>query len=92
MYHRLEDRIKSHVLLCWLALLLIRVAETRTVSTWSHIRKELQRIHLGVFKGVNGEIHQRTELTKEQKEIFKSVKVSEPPMFHKVIADQGVGY
>ena len=28
VYHRREDRIRSHVLLCWLALLLIRVAET----------------------------------------------------------------
>ena len=27
VYHRLEDRIRAHVLLCWLALLLIRVAE-----------------------------------------------------------------
>jgi transposase len=26
--HRKEERIRSHVLLCWLALLLIRVAET----------------------------------------------------------------
>ena len=28
VYHRREDRIRAHVLLCWLALLLIRVAET----------------------------------------------------------------
>ncbi len=27
VYHRLEDRIRAHVLLCWLGLLLIRVAE-----------------------------------------------------------------
>jgi transposase len=27
VYHRLEERIRAHVLLCWLALLLIRVAE-----------------------------------------------------------------
>ena len=30
VYHRREDRIRAHVLLCWLALLLIRVAETST--------------------------------------------------------------
>jgi len=29
VYHRLARRIEAHVLLCWLALLLIRVAETR---------------------------------------------------------------
>ena len=30
VYHRLEDRIRAHVLLCWLALLLIRIVETTT--------------------------------------------------------------
>ncbi|WP_395858278.1 hypothetical protein [Desulfofundulus sp. TPOSR] len=82
IYHCLEDRIRSHVLLCWLALFLIRIAENRTGLTWRHIRKELQRIHLGLFQGANGEVYQHTELTREQKEIFKAVKVSEPPKFY----------
>jgi len=30
VFHRIEPRIRAHVLLCWLALLLIRVAERRT--------------------------------------------------------------
>ncbi|WP_369802269.1 IS1634 family transposase, partial [Geobacillus sp. B4113_201601] len=30
MYHRLEDRIRAHVLLSWLALLLVRIVEIRT--------------------------------------------------------------
>ena len=29
VFHRLEDRIRAHVLLCWLALLLARIVETR---------------------------------------------------------------
>lgn len=29
VFHRLEHRIRAHVLLCWLALLLIRVAGRR---------------------------------------------------------------
>jgi hypothetical protein len=28
VYHRLEERIRAHVILCWLALLLIRIIET----------------------------------------------------------------
>ena len=38
VYHHREDRIRAHVQLCWLALLLIRVAENRigdTAYTWS---------------------------------------------------------
>jgi len=27
VHHRKEERIRAHVLLCWLALLLIRIAE-----------------------------------------------------------------
>ncbi|WRP14336.1 hypothetical protein VLY81_13085 [Geochorda subterranea] len=38
MYHRLDDRIRSHVLLCWLALLMIRVAENETGQTWRQMR------------------------------------------------------
>ena len=34
VYHRLEDRIRAHVILCWLALLLIRIVETTTDGTW----------------------------------------------------------
>jgi IS4 transposase len=33
VFHRLEDRIRAHVLLCWLALLLARIVETRAATT-----------------------------------------------------------
>jgi hypothetical protein len=45
VFHRLEPRIRAHVLLCWLALLLIRVAERRTGQTWRTIARELGRLH-----------------------------------------------
>lgn len=38
VYHRRGDRIKAHVLLCWLALLLIRVIENETGQTWDQIK------------------------------------------------------
>jgi hypothetical protein len=47
--HRREDRIRAHVLLCWLALLLIRLVETTTGRTWPSVRDELQRLHVGTF-------------------------------------------
>jgi hypothetical protein len=43
VYHRREDRIEAHVQLCWLALLLLRVAETETGDTWRNLRNELDR-------------------------------------------------
>src|SRR5712671_3042076 len=33
VYHRLEERIRAHVILCWLALLLIRIIEAPTGDT-----------------------------------------------------------
>jgi hypothetical protein len=46
VFHHREDRIRSHIQLCWLALLLIRVAENTTGDTWRNIRHELDRMHL----------------------------------------------
>ena len=37
----------SHALVCWLALLLIRIAERATGDTWEKLRSELQKLHLG---------------------------------------------
>jgi Transposase DDE domain len=79
VYHRREDRIRAHILLCWLALLLIRIAETTTGHTWNKIRTEIERIHVGVFTGPAGTFRQRTELSQPQKTLFAKVKVAAPP-------------
>jgi transposase len=81
VYHRLEDRIKAHVLLCWLALLLVRVAENGTGHRWPTLRREMQRMHLISYGGPKGEIRQRTELTTFQKQILRALTLPEPPKF-----------
>jgi hypothetical protein len=78
VYHRLEERIRAHVLLCWLALLLIRIAETTTGATWPAIRRELDRIHLGTFTGPAGTFRQRTELTKPARDLFAKLAITPP--------------
>lgn len=78
VYHRIEKRIRAHVLLCWLALLLIRIAETRTATTWPTLRDELQRLHLGTFTGPAGSFRQRTELSPTQKKILDTLSLPEP--------------
>jgi hypothetical protein len=81
VYHRKEARIRAHVLLCWLALLLVRIAENATGETWRTLRSELDKLHLGRFSGPTGEIRQRTELTARQAAIFGALAVAEPPRF-----------
>jgi len=70
VYHRLEDRIRAHVVLCWLALLLIRVAETTTGQTWASMRRELHRLHAVTFTGPTGTFRQRTDPTKPQLDLY----------------------
>ena len=76
--HRLEERIRAHVLLCWLALLLIRIAETSTGQAWPAIRRELDRIHLGTFTGPAGIFRQRTELTKPARDLLAQLGITPP--------------
>ncbi len=82
VYHRREDRIESHVQLCWLALLLLRVAETDTSDTWRNLRNELDRMHLVTLSTNEGTVAQRTELTHHQRQILKALELSEPPRFY----------
>jgi len=78
VYHRLEERIRAHVILCWLALLLIRVAENHTGQTWTVMRRELDRIHLGTFTGPAGTSRQRTDLTKPARELLAKLSIDPP--------------
>jgi hypothetical protein len=79
VYHRIEPRIRAHVLLCWLALLLIRVAERRTGMTWRRIAIELGRIHTVTLTGTAGTVTQTTPLTDIQQGIVDACGVAAPP-------------
>jgi Transposase DDE domain len=79
IYHRIEPRIRAHVLLCWLALLLIRVAERRTGLTWRRIAVELGRIHTVTLTGTAGTVTQTTPLTEIQQGIVDACGVTAPP-------------
>ena len=81
IYHRLEDRIRSHVLISWLALLLVRIASLRSGLTWDELRTILQRMHVGEFASKDGRVLQRTESTSHQSALFKALGVPEPPRF-----------
>ena len=81
-YHRREDRIEAHVQLCWLALLLMRVAETEADDTWRNLRNELDRMHLVTLATNEGTVAQRTELTPGHRHILGALKLPEPPRFY----------
>lgn len=84
VYHSKDDRIRSHVLLCWLALLLVRMAELETGLTWDRIRREMDRLHIGEFLNKDGRILQYTELTQNQRNILKKLNIKPPRTFEKI--------
>jgi hypothetical protein len=79
IFHRLEPRIRAHALLCWLALLLIRVAERRTGLTWRRIALELGRLHAITLSGPTGSVVQITEPTGAQLDILRACGLAPPP-------------
>jgi len=82
VFHHREDRIRAHVQLCWLALLLLRVVENATADTWRNVRHELDRLHLVTLATPDGKVAQRSTLTPGQKTILTALKLPEPPRFH----------
>jgi hypothetical protein len=80
VYHRKQDRIRAHVTLCYLALMLVRVAENATGQTWPTIARTMQRMHTGTFTGPAGTVLQRTETTGEQRAILRALDLAEPPI------------
>ncbi|HEY4604731.1 MAG TPA: transposase, partial [Blastococcus sp.] len=81
VFHHREDRIRAHVQLCWLALLLIRVVENTTGDTWRNARHELDRMHLVTLATGDGQVAQRSALTAGHKAILAALDLPEPPRF-----------
>ena len=78
VYHRLEERIRAHVVLCRLALLIIRIIETTTATTWLTTRRELDRLHVGTFIGPAGLFRRATEPTKPQRDLLATLDIPVP--------------
>lgn len=78
IYHHLPDRIRAHVLLCWLALLLVRVIEQETQQSWAQTRQELQALHLAYLEGPAGSTVLCSELTTAQRRLFNALGLPSP--------------
>jgi len=81
VFHYREDRIRSHVQLCWLALLLMRVVENATDDSWRNVRHELDRMHLVTLATADGQVAQRSATTAGQKTILAALELGEPARF-----------
>jgi len=78
LHHRLPQRIEAHVLLCWLALLLIRVIENETGQSWERIREELEQIALVNLSSKDGALQLTTVLSTEQRKLLNQLNIALP--------------
>ena len=81
VYHRREDRIRAHVQLCWLSLLLIRLIETRTNQTWHQVMKTMRPLSVAYQQSPYGMVMQTNRLNGEQKRVLDALELKPPKRF-----------
>jgi hypothetical protein len=81
VYHRLEDRIRAHIILYWLALLLVPAGPDRR----DHHRRHLEphprgptELHVGTFEGPAARFRQRSDLSTAQRDILSKLGIAHP--------------
>ena len=78
VYHRTPERIRAHVYLCVLGLLIERVAEKATGETWRNIRNTLRKQKIGQLFTPNGRIYQSSNPSPEACKLYKQLKIDPP--------------
>jgi transposase len=86
--HRVSDRIRAHVLLYWLAVVLVRVAESATGETWSALRLDMGRQLLGTFQCKQGELQHVSRPSPSQMAAFNACHVAPPPKIYALPASR----
>jgi len=76
-YYSKDERVRCHSFLCFLALVLARIAELKTGISWTSIRQEMSRLLMGQFIVDQKKVSQLTELTQQQQLILKQLASKE---------------
>ncbi|MFP4477768.1 MAG: transposase [Desulfatibacillaceae bacterium] len=72
------ERIRVQATQCWMALLLVRIAERATGLTWKRIRAVMDRLKIERFTVGYANITQSTAITAEQAGILESLNMDPP--------------
>ena len=80
VYHRKIERIRTHVKLCVLALLLERVAEEKTGRTGAQLVHALEGVQMIPVTTPEGSFYKRTALGPGVEEIFRALGMESPPL------------
>lgn len=77
-YHSKDERIRCHIFVCFLALILARIVERATGKSWAVVRREMNRLQIGKIVIEKKVVSRLTEMTPEQKDIFQRLNIKEP--------------
>jgi hypothetical protein len=66
------------MLLAWMSLILLRLAEIQTGMTWPGLCREMQGLHLGEFVHGKRRVRQYTVLSDPQKKILRQLRIDLP--------------
>lgn len=78
VYHRLDDRIRSHILICWLAMILVRYAENLADRSWYQIEKALADVTAGLIETEKMSLWYCSDISEEAKDIFRRLQIVLP--------------
>ncbi len=80
VYHRLDDRIRSHVLICFIAMVLVRFAERSVNMSWRDIMHTVTDLRVGKTSSADGELWLTSPFNDEQEKLFTALNLKHPPM------------
>lgn len=78
VYHRLDDRIRSHILICWMAMVLVRYAEEKTGSSWFAISRTLDDITAGLIETNSSTLWYTSRISDEARDMFSKLRLKLP--------------
>lgn len=79
MHHRATRRIQAHVLVCSLALMVLRELEHRTGATFADIKKVFRRVHATQLQQGHTTFWQREEWTPEAAAMLAAIGADQGP-------------
>ncbi|MEW9671319.1 IS1634 family transposase [Ammoniphilus sp. 3BR4] len=84
MYHRTEDRVRGHIMICFLALVLesfmrLKLKESGSTSSYSQVMHDLEQLKVSKVLTEGKEVVVRNELTGQAFDAFKALGTQVPP-------------
>lgn len=79
IYHQTDKRVKGHVFICILALVLRRLMERKTGLTFREIMERLEKLRVNLVQFRGKRFQQRNQIDRDQEQVFKSLGVPKPP-------------